>query len=52
MFNDCTSLEKCPDLPAKSLASYCYRNMFGGCKNIKTGPKMPLEITLTLINCF
>ena len=34
MFSDCTALERAPELPAYSLAGYCYRYMFSGCTNL------------------
>jgi hypothetical protein len=34
MFYGCNSLTAAPDLPATTLASYCYQYMFNGCSNI------------------
>ena len=34
MFGGCTSLTKAPELPATTLASSCYSNMFDGCSSL------------------
>ena len=34
MFNGCTSLTTAPELPATTLAKYCYSDMFNNCKNL------------------
>ena len=34
MFNGCTSLTTAPELPATTLAEYCYRYMFNGCTSL------------------
>ena len=34
MFYGCTSLTAAPELPAATLVTECYRNMFYGCKNL------------------
>ena len=36
MFNQCTSLSATPNLPASSLANYCYYNMFKNCTNLSS----------------
>ena len=36
MFESCTSLTTAPELPATTLADYCYQNMFAGCTNLKS----------------
>jgi hypothetical protein len=33
MFNGCSSLTQAPELPATTLANYCYNYMFGNCKS-------------------
>ena len=35
MFYYCTSLIKAPELPATTLARYCYSKMFFGCQNLR-----------------
>ena len=37
----CTSLTTAPNLPATTLASYCYQNMFRSCQSLKTAPELP-----------
>jgi hypothetical protein len=34
MFRGCTSLTTTPELPATTLANYCYYNMFYNCSNL------------------
>ena len=34
MFQNCTSLTTAPELPATTLAQYCYSKMFNGCTNL------------------
>ena len=36
MFSGCTSLTSAPELPATTLARYCYGNMFSGCTKLNT----------------
>ena len=41
MFKDCTNLTKAPkELPAETLADYCYQYMFDGCIQLTTTPKL------------
>ena len=35
MFAGCTSLTTAPELPATTLADYCYMSMFQGCTKLK-----------------
>jgi hypothetical protein len=41
MFYGCTSLTTAPELPATTLASYCYQSMFLGCISLTTAPELP-----------
>jgi hypothetical protein len=41
MFTSCTSLTKAPELPATSLAPYCYHFMFYGCVSLTKAPELP-----------
>ena len=41
LFMDCSSLYQAPDLPATTLATYCYDNMFGRCTNLIKAPVLP-----------
>ena len=44
MFNGCTSLTTAPELPAMTLADYCYNNMFFDCPNV-------IEIAFASLTC-
>ena len=46
MFQGCTSLTTAPELPATTLADWCYSNMFNGCTSLTTAPALPAT-TLT-----
>ena len=39
----CSKLTSAPELPAETLANYCYVRMFEGCTNLTTAPKLPAE---------
>ena len=41
LFNGCTSLLSAPELPATTLALYCYMSMFKGCSALTSAPKLP-----------
>ena len=41
MFQSCTSLTTAPELPATTLATYCYYQMFYGCTSLTTAPTLP-----------
>ena len=41
MFRDCTNLTTAPELPATTLANYCYDSMFQGCSNLTSAPELP-----------
>ena len=41
LFNGCTSLLSAPELPATTLALYCYMRMFEGCSALTSAPKLP-----------
>ena len=41
MFKNCSNLTTAPELPATTLASYCYREMFKNCSNLTTAPELP-----------
>lgn len=43
LFYDCTQLTSAPELPAETLANYCYYSMFYGCSSLKTAPKLPAK---------
>lgn len=48
LFMNCTALTSAPELPAETLASYCYDSMFSGCSSLQTAPKLPAK---TLAYC-
>ena len=50
LFENCKQLTSAPDLPATTLANYCYYYMFKFCTSLQTAPKLPAE-TLTS-NCY
>ena len=41
MFYSCTSLTQAPELPATTLASNCYSNMFNNCTSLTQAPALP-----------
>ena len=41
LFSCCTSLKTAPELPATTLADYCYYSMFEGCTSLETAPSLP-----------
>jgi hypothetical protein len=41
MFEGCSSLVNAPELPATTLANYCYQNMFEGCTSLVNAPELP-----------
>ena len=48
MFYGCTSLTKIPNLPATTLAEYCYSNMFSDCTSLVETPEgwyLPAQTT-------
>ena len=40
LFSGCTALSTAPELPAMTLADYCYYFMFNGCSSLTTAPKL------------
>ena len=50
MFQGCTSLTYGPELPATTLADYCYEAMFSGCTNLIYPPELPA--TTLANNCY
>lgn len=41
MFGHCISLTIAPELPATTLANYCYGGMFGFCNSLTIAPELP-----------
>lgn len=44
LFENCRALTSAPDLPAESLANYCYFSMFSRCSNLKSAPELPAKV--------
>ena len=45
MFYQCSSLTEAPELPATTLASYCYNYMFNGCANLNKITMLATDIS-------
>lgn len=43
LFENCRALTSAPELPAETLANYCYYSMFYGCSSLQTAPELPAE---------
>ena len=41
LFKDCSVLTSAPELPATTLAPYCYYSMFVGCTRLNAAPALP-----------
>ena len=41
LFNDCNVLTSAPELPATTLAGFCYDSMFSGCTSLTDAPELP-----------
>ena len=41
LFKNCSVLTSAPELPATTLADYCYYGMFDGCTKLTSAPKLP-----------
>ena len=50
LFKDCAVLTSAPDLPATTLADYCYKNMFYDCTSLTAAPE--LKATTLAENCY
>ena len=50
LFYNCTALTSAPDLPATTLAEYCYYSMFNSCSSLKVAPALPA--TTLAANCY
>ena len=47
LFNGCSSLTTAPELPATTLASWCYYSMFRDCTALTTPPELPATTLAT-----
>ena len=52
LFNGCTGLRSLPKLPATTLSSYCYRQMFGGCTRLTDISDLELPSTALARGCY
>ena len=43
LFKDCAVLTSAPELPATTLADFCYYSMFAGCTSLTAAPDLPAE---------
>lgn len=50
LFIDCRALTSAPELPAKTLADYCYYAMFKNCSSLEVAPELPA--TELADNCY
>ena len=50
LFKDCAVLTSAPELPATTLADFCYHSMFDGCTSLTTAPELPA--TTLAGNCY
>ena len=50
LFNGCSVLTSAPELPATTLADYCYNNMFCNCTSLTSAPVLPA--TKLANNCY
>ena len=50
LFSRCSVLTSAPELPATTLASYCYYNMFNCCSSLESAPVLPA--TTLASNCY
>ena len=50
LFYSCAALTSAPELPAKTLANYCYYHMFEGCTSLTSAPE--LKATTLAASCY
>ena len=43
LFKGCSVLTSAPELPAETLADFCYLKMFEGCTNLTSAPELPAK---------
>jgi hypothetical protein len=52
MFYNCSTLSTAPELPAITLADYCYTDMFNSCISLTNAPELPAtELNLCCYRC-
>ena len=47
MFHSCSSLTQAPDLPATTLADFCYMGMFHSCSSLQNPPAISAQTLAT-----
>ena len=52
LFSGCTALSTAPELPAITLADYCYYFMFNGCSSLTTAPELPARTLKDRCYCY
>ena len=52
LFSGCTALSTAPELPAMTLADYCYYFMFNGCSSLTTAPELPARTLKNRCYCY
>ena len=52
LFSGCTALSTAPELPAMTLADYCYFYMFNGCSSLTTAPELPARTLKDRCYCY
>ena len=52
LFSGCTALSTAPELPAMTLADYCYFYMFNGCSSLTTAPELPAQTLKDRCYCY
>ena len=51
MFHALTALTKAPELPATTLAGFCYKWMFAGCRSLTKAPTLPATTSVESCYC-
>ena len=52
MFSGCKALTTAPELPAETLADYCYNEMFSFCTKLTNLPELPDYFQFLATGCF
>ena len=52
LFSGCTALSTAPELPAMTLADYCYYFMFNGCSSLTTAPELHAQTLKDRCYCY
>ncbi|MGM9777095.1 MAG: fimbrillin family protein [Prevotella sp.] len=52
LFSGCTALTTAPELPATTLADYCYYGMFTDCSSLTQAPQLPAQTLKDRCYCY